>query len=63
MEEEINDMEASVLYEAMHNSWRNEKEIKELETAKRKKRYVYFLSWMLGINTIEFINLEPTEII
>lgn len=65
MEEEINDMDAKVLYERMRDTWRNTKAERELQ--REQNKYFYkgkrFLSWFLDIHPISFIELEPTEIL
>lgn len=59
--EEINDTDAKLVYERMRDTWRNEKEKKELEKAKRN--WMYFLGWFLDIKPIKTKPLKPTEII
>lgn len=65
MEEEINDMDAKVLYERMRDTWRNTKAERELQ--REQNKYFYkgkrFLSWFLDIHPISFVELEPTEIL
>lgn len=63
MEEEINDMDAKVLYERMRDTWRSIKAERELQ--REQNKYFYkgkrFLSWFLDIRPISFVKLEPTE--
>lgn len=65
MEEEINDMDAKVVYERMRDTWRSIKAERELQ--REQNKYFYkgkrFLSWFLDIHPISFVELEPTEIL
>lgn len=65
MEEEINDMDAKLLFDGMSNTWRNEKLEREFEKSKQTNTYkrFCFLAWFIDFRTIDFIDLEPTETI
>lgn len=65
MEEEINDLDAKLLFDGMSNTWRNEKLEREFEKAKEKYfyKYFYFMSWFLGFRNIELEDCEPNEVI
>lgn len=65
MEEEINDLDAKLLFDGMSNTWRNEKLEREFEKSKQTNTYkrLCFLAWFIDFKTIDFIDLEPTEII
>lgn len=55
--EEINDMDAKLVYEQMRNQWHNL--IAEKEFEEDKKKYLYkckcFISWFLNV---KIINIE-----
>jgi len=65
MEEDINDTDAKLLYDAMSNNWRSQKAEREFEKAKEKYfyKYLYFMFWFLGFRHIELEDYEPTDII
>lgn len=65
MEEEFDDTDANLIYERMRDKWKNVKAEMELQKAKTKYSYrsKCFINWFLDIQTISFIDLEPTEIL
>jgi len=65
MEEEINDTDVKLLYDAMSNHWRIEKDNLEMKKIKQSNIYKFksFISWYLDIKAITFYIQKPNETI